>query len=273
MVEEVALGAVEDEFDGRPAESSAASSSESSAEVEHYTGEKVDTADAGADVGDVGFDKGGKPSERHDEDPSVLDAVASLLVAPDPQTFLGGLIGSLSPLTMTADSGDRSVGAMLRLLGHALADALDDELAFQEIVDALDRRHLQSEVSVAVVAAFLARIASAASLRTSPAGMTPAEAATLVRAAAPVVREALNSGRARAWHLLPQLAATVQRRGAQRRLPIATLAAALPRLWAQMGPGPHDTSTPEPDRPWSGMTTQPRLMILNGPVEIVILGR
>jgi hypothetical protein len=272
MIEGFAPGTAEDEFGDPPARSSLALGN---AEVGHDAGDRRSSADAGGDGGDLSFGKSGKPTERHDEHPSILDAVAGVLAAPDPQTFIGGLVGELSRLLTAEDFGESSIRTLLSLLGAALADALNEELVFQEIVDALERTHLRSEPvdgSVAIVAAFLARIVAGSSLRSSPETPT-AEAAGLVHAAAQVVREALESDRARAWHMLPQMASTIARRAAQRRLPIASLAAALPRLWAQLGPGPQDISTPGPDRAWPGMAAQPRLMVLNGPVEIVTLGR
>lgn len=276
MVEEVALGAVEHEFDGRPAEgSTAALGSESSVEVEHHTGEKVTTANAGADVGDVSFDKVGKPSERHDEDPSILDAVAGVITAPDPRAFLGGMIGALSQRTFEPVRDESSIGTILRQLGHALGEDLDEELAFQNVTDALDRKQLPSEAlhrSAPIVAAFLARIVSLPLLRIS-SDATPAEIESLVRAATQVAREALENRGARGWRTLPAIAATIARRAALRGLSVDALAEALPRLWARLGLGPREASAPGSDRFQGRTKGEPRRMVLRGPVEIVILER
>ena len=161
-----------------------------------------------SDDSELGFDPGGKHANSSDALSSVPDAIASLFAAPDPQTFLGGLVGALSRL---AGSRDADGATMLRLLGRALAEGLDEELTFLEIVDAIDPRHLRSEGPVAVAAALLARIVSGSSSRTELG-----EIAELVRTAAEIVREALNSGRARSWHRLPRIAATLARRNAQR---------------------------------------------------------
>jgi hypothetical protein len=233
-----------------------------------------DSADTGpglaADANRVGTDDesgGESPTTpvRDDRSVALLDAVAGFLAAPNSPGFLGSLVGMLSPLAISGDSGART---MLRLLGRALADGRDEELVLTEIVNALDRRPFRSEALVAVLSALLIRAASASSL---PA--VSAESATLLCAAAQIVRDALDSGRARCWHLLPQLATAVARRNAQQILPAASVAAALPRLWAQMAPVPHDISISGSDQPVAGMTTPPRRIILNGPVEIVVLER
>jgi hypothetical protein len=87
------------------------------------------------------------------------------------------------------------------------------------------------------------------------------------------VRASLDGSEAQSWRLLPNVASTIARRNAQRNLPIATLAAALPRLWAQQGATPHDIPAAAMDQLRPGLPEGPRLMVLNGPVEIVILGR
>jgi hypothetical protein len=209
------------------------------------------------------------------EKPFVLDAIAGILAAPDPQTFLLGLASALARSAQFTADGESSLGAMLRHLGHALDEELDEELAFQDLVDALERRRFGPHAlheAVPIVAAFLARIVSGPILRTA-SGTTPAEIAHLVGAAAQVAREALDSGGARSWRALPEVAATIARRAAQRGSSIGTLAEALPRLWARLGPGPRDASTPDPDHLRGRTKGETRRMVLSGPVEIVILER
>jgi hypothetical protein len=203
-------------------------------------------------------------------DGALFHTVAGALAAPDPETFFVNLIGALHSPTVTI--GNAGNGPMLRLLGHALADALDEEVAFHEVVDAIDRRHLRSTAAVAIIAAFIARIVSAPSSRGSNAA-TPADAISLLNAAAQVVQEALQDGAARSWQLLPQIASAIARRNAARTISPATLAAKLPRIWAQFGARQQDNAAPAPGDRWSAPAQDPQLMILNGPVEIVILGR
>ena len=164
---------------------------------------------------------------------------------------------------------------MARCLGHSLDEELDEELAFQDLVHALERRRLGPHAlheAVPIVAAFLARIVSGPILRTA-SGTAPAEIAHLVGAAAEVARQALDSGGARSWRSLPEIAAIIARRAAQRGSSIGTLADALARLWARLGPGPRHASTSEPDHLRGRMKGETRRMILSGPVEIVILER
>jgi hypothetical protein len=265
MVEGLAQNKVDDTLDeALPPPSVSTARSKPNIEHDQHVGEKAGSAEA-SDGSETGLDPGGKQIDSADAAPSMPDAIASLFAAADPPTFFAGLLGALSRL---AGSPDTSDAMMLRLLGRALADGLDEELTFLEIIEALDHKHLRSEGSVAVVAGLLARIISGSSSRKETG-----EIAELIRTAAEIVREALNSGHARSWHLLPQIAATMARRNAHRNLPLATLAAGLPRLWARIGPVPHDNSTPGSERPWPAISAQPQLMILNGPVEIVILGR
>jgi hypothetical protein len=154
-------------------------------EREQHVGEKAGPPDA-SDGSEMGFDPGGKQTDSADAPPSMQDAIASLFAAADPPSFCGGLVGALSRLASSRDAG---ITMMLRLLGRALADGLDEELTFLEIIDALDHKHLRSEESVAVVAALLARIISGSSSRTGSG-----EIAELIRTAAEIVRQALNSG-------------------------------------------------------------------------------
>jgi hypothetical protein len=226
---------------------------------------------AGAEPGEVGRDQGSPPSDRQGE-PPLLDDVPRVLTAPDASTFFGGLIGALSGVAAGTKPPDRRLASILRLLGRALGDGIDEEMAFEDVVEAIDGRHSRSQEWVVASAALLARIAGGSSLRTrSPT--SPVEAADLVRAAAQVVRAALDDGEAQSWRLLPHLAATIARRNAQRNLPIAALAAALPRFWAQQGTKPHDLPAAAADQLRSGVPEGPQLLVFDGPVEIVILGR
>jgi hypothetical protein len=215
------------------------------------------------------------PTTPSNENPFVPDGVVSALETPDPQSFLLALANALVRSShMTAD-GESSLGTILRQLGIALDEELDEESAFQDLVDALEHRRFGARAlqeAVPIVAAFLARIVSGPARKTGSAA-TPVETAGLVRSAAQVAREALESDRTRGWRTLPEIATTIARRVAQRGSSIGTLAEALPRLWARLGPGSHDTSTSEPDR-LRGLTKgETRRMVLSGPVEIVILER
>lgn len=206
--------------------------------------------------------------ERRDEDPSVLDAIAGVLTAPDPRAFFGGMIGALSHRTFEPVRDESGIGTILRQLGHALGEGLDEELAFQNVTDALDRKQLPSESlhrSVPIVAAFLARIVSLPLLRVS-SDATP-------RAATQVAREALENGGVRGWRALPPIATTIARRAPLRGLSIDALAEALPRLWARLGLGPREASASGSDRFRGRTKGEPRRIVLRGPVEIVILER
>lgn len=210
------------------------------------------------------------PAERISEPKSFYDDVARLLAAPDCRTFLGGLIGVLASPALAGTSADRGLASLLRLLGRVLGAGFDEERALEEVVDAIGRGHSRSEELVVVGAALIARVAAGSTLRSRPSPSL-AEAGALVAAAARVMREALDGGDARSRGLLPHVASTIARRNARRNLPIAALAAALPRVWAQQGT--HGSSAAATDRPAPGLPAGPQLMVLNGPVEIVILGR
>ena len=206
---------------------------------------------------------------------SILEAAAGAVSATDSQSFLLGLIAALGRTARSPAGGESSLGTMLRCLGHALDEELDERPAFQDLVDALERRRLGGRAlheAVPIVAAFLARIVSAPVLRTV-SDTPPAEIADLVRAAAQVAREALERGGARSWRALPGSGSTVARRAGQRRLSISSLAEVLPRLWARLGPGPGDASTAASEHVRVRTTGEPRRMVLSGPVEIVILER
>jgi hypothetical protein len=204
-----------------------------------------------------------------------LEAVADAVSTSDSQGFLLGLIGALGRTARSPAGGESSLGTMLRCLGHSLDEELDEEPAFQDLVDALERRRFGPRAldeAVPIVAAFLARILSAPILR-GVSGTAPAEIADLVHAAAQVVRESLARSGARSWRALPEASSAVSRRAGQRKLSISSLAEVLPRLWARVGPSPGDESTAAPEHVRVRTTGGPRRMILSGPVEIVILER
>lgn len=266
MIEELAASPG-DGVEGAPIRDSAGSGRDGSNEACRTVGDQSSSADEIADADKLASAQGGKPTSRNDHLLPLLDAVAPFIITPDPAAFFGGLIGVLSSRIAAMASGHDFIQPLLRLLCHALADGLDEELAFQEIVDVTERKSRTQEL-LAIAAAFLARIASGSTVLAVPA-TTPAAAPELICAAAHIVREARDSGGTRSWRLLPQFAGAIGERG----LPIASLATALPRLWYQFGSGPRDTSAPAPDQPRSTLTGRPPQMILNGAVEIVILSR
>jgi hypothetical protein len=205
----------------------------------------------------------------------ILEAAADAVSATDSQSFLLGLIGAMGRTGRFPAGGESSLGTMLRCLGKALDEELDERPAFQDLVDALERRHFGARAlheAVPIVASFLARIVSAPILRTA-SGTAPAEIGDIVRAAAQVAREALERGGARSWRALPESGSAVARRAGQRRLSISSLAEVLPRLWARAGPGPGEASTAASEHVRVQTIGEPRRMVLSGPVEIVILER
>jgi hypothetical protein len=264
MIEGLGSGAIDSEFDDR---ATVAPDGETG---DGHGRDDFNRDDLGSDGSDRHGD--GSLSDHKNEPAAALDDVARSLTAANSRTFFGSLVGALSSTATTAKSARRDVEAIFRLLGSALADGIDEETVFEEVVEAIDRQHWRSPEWVAVSAALLARIAAGPSLRTR-SGPTADEAAGLFDAVTQIVRDALASGETRSWRLLPHLASMIARRNAQRNLPIATLAAALPRLWAQQAAGPHDIPTAEADRLQAGFPAAPQLMVLNGPVEIVILRR
>jgi hypothetical protein len=219
--------------------------------------------------------EGPDPTTPSNENPLILDLIAGALEAPDPQSFLLALANALLRSAPATD-GESSLGTMLRCLGDALDEELDEEQAFDDLVDALERRRFGApglHEAVPIVAAFLARIVSAPILRTA-SGATPAEIADLVHAAAQAAREALEQGGARSWCALPRIASTIAGRATQRNLSIGPLAAALPRLWARLNSRPRDATTAAAPVYLRGrMPGEPHRMVLSGPVEIVILER
>jgi hypothetical protein len=219
--------------------------------------ESADVREAGASVKDI------------------LDTVAGAVSATDPQSFLLGLIGALGRTVRAPTDGDSSLVTMLRHLGDALDEELDEEHAFQNLVAALERKRFGMRAldeAAPVVAAFLARIVSAPILRTV-SGAPPAHIAALVDGATRIARDALESNGARGWRALPDIASTIARRAAQRDLSVAALAKVLPQLSARLASGPRESSTSKSDHFRARAHGEPRRMVLTGPVEIVILER
>jgi hypothetical protein len=205
----------------------------------------------------------------------ILDTVAGAVSATDTQGFLLGLIGALGRTARSPVGGESSVGIILRELGNALDEELDEEPAFHDLVDALERRRFRAPAlneAVPIVAAFLARIVSAPILRTV-SDTAPTGIADLVHAAAQVARKSLERGGARSWRALPEAASTIAQRAEQRKLSITSLAEVLPRLLARLGSGSADETTGASEHMRVRMTAEPRRMVLSGPVEIVILER
>jgi hypothetical protein len=233
----------------------------------------VAAIDESSDVPGCGEIDGGPddvPMARSEETDGALAAVGRVFAAPDRRVFYGGLIGVL---TSGPRAGERtsSSGRLLRVLGAALADALDEETVLLEIVQG-GRTSVQSSEAIAVVAAIVARVACGSALLSGGA-VSVAEAAELVHVSVPIVAAAVGHDRAQSWHRLPQTAIQLGHRNTRRNLPIADLAAALPRLWARAEARSYASPIFAPEQLWTGRTAQPHLMILNGPVEIVILGR
>lgn len=219
-------------------------------------------------------------ARRETDDP---DVVASL--SRDGRQFLVALISRLADKAQHA-AGDRAaLGIALSRLGQGLADDANQQVLFQSLVDALDRRRpgptALREV-VPVIAAFLARSVGAQALQDASES-NPGEATALFGAAEDVVAAALEAGCSRAWRRLPDIAATVASRAADRAVPLGALAEALPRLAARFGSWPRDTADytgivsitdhPRGDPPRGGAADEPRRMVISGPVEIVILDR
>jgi hypothetical protein len=219
--------------------------------------------------------EGPGPTTSPNENPLVPDGIVSALEAPDPQSFLLALANALVRSPHTTADGESSLGTILRQLGNALDEELDEESAFQDLVDALEHRRFGARAlreAIPIVAAFLARIVSGPARETGSAAM-PAEIASLVRVAAQVARDALGSAGVRGWRALPEITATIARRAAQRNLSIGTLAELLPRLSTRLGPEPREGSTTRSGHFQARATGEPRRMVLSGPVEIVILER
>jgi hypothetical protein len=260
MIEDPAPAPLESP-DSLPSDSATAAAHEEAGEIPRSFGDQSSTANGMVDAND----QASRPARKsYDDEPlPLLDKISALIATPDTSAFFGGLIGVLSSRITDTVSCDTSVEPLLRLLGHALAEGLDEELAFQEIVDAVERKDRTPD-AITIAAAFLARIASGPVPAT-----TPLSATELTGAAVQVVREAHDSGGTRSWRLLPQFAAKIAERG----LPPTTLATALPRLWHQFVSGPRNTYSSAMDQPRSTQTGRPQQMILNGAVEIVILGR
>ena len=275
MIEEPGPDIVETEFSqSLRGATSAAFDDQSSDPVD---GDGIAGANLGraADRGQAHPNGAREPADMFEENASVLDALTGAVAAPNPQTFLRCLVGALGQVAGAPAGNESSLGTVLRQLGHALEEGLDEESAFQNLVDGLERKRFRPGAlheAVPIVAAFVARVVSQQTLRNA-SGAAPPEIVGLVRAAAQVAREALESSGARGWRALPDIATTIAGRAAQRSLSIATLAEVLPRLSARLGPASRETSTSEAGHFRARTVGEPRRMVLSGPVEIVILER
>jgi hypothetical protein len=215
--------------------------------------------------------------EPGDDTRSDAGPLAGTLLASDSQQFLRHLIGFAAG-ELQKGSGDGAVfGVLLARLGLALAGNHDEELAFQDLVGMLDRHRLGKAAlhrAAPIVAAFLARIAAKDRL----AGRhDPAAVEGLFRSAEATVASSLEAGGTSAWRRLPKAAAAIRVRAAQREFPLDALAEALPRLVARFALGPRERVVPNSELPRGdhprGEAAEPRRMVINGPVEIVILDR
>lgn len=201
------------------------------------------------------------------EGETFLHEAARALIAPDPPTFIGTLIGLLNSSIIAAGSDKKLTGRLLRVLARALADGLDEELAFDEFIDALDRKDLGSREIVAIAAAFLIRIIIATT--SSPAAAaTHAPDSELMGAARAIVHEARDAGN-RAWQLLPEFAAAIAEQG----LPATDAATALGQLWRQFSGLQPDRAAPDPAQLSPIPIAWPRPMVRDGAIEIFIIGR
>lgn len=225
---------------------------------------------------DVAADNSDDPGDR------ITDPAVTALLGGDSQHFLQALIGLVARSMQNAAGDAASLGLVLAGLGQALAEGQDEEEVLQDLVDAFERRRLgeaQLHAAAPFIGLLVARIA-AAPHRDEP---TPdlAGAERLVHAAEEVAGVGLRSGGIRAWRRLPDIAATIAERAGQRRLPIADLAEALPRLATRFGFAPREpvmrvvsnSGQPRGDLPRGETAERPRRMLISGPVEIVILDR
>jgi hypothetical protein len=203
--------------------------------------------------------------------------LAGALLASDSQRFLRDLI-AVAAGELQKGSGDGAVfGVVLARLGLALAENHDEELAFQDVVGALDRRHLGKaalHLVAPIVAAFVARLAANDRL---PGRHDLPAVEGLFSGAEAAVAASIEAGGTSAWRRLPEAAAAIGVRAARREFPLGALAEALPRLVARFGFGPPErvatnSELPRGDRP-RGEAAEPRRMVISGPVEIVILDR
>jgi hypothetical protein len=240
----------------------------------------AEEASAAADVPEFAIEPGFGATRGDTPDP---DIVAGLLG--DGRQFLAMLIGILADKAQHGAGDKTAVGVAVSRLGQGLAESEDEESLFQSLVDALDRRRLEAEALrgiAPIVAAFLARSVGRQGLRDEPESDAD-KVDDLAGAAEQVVNAALDAGGARAWRRLPDIAATIAGRAAQRALPLGALAEALPRLAARFGAWPRDaggrdrvislSDHPRGDLPRGGAADEPRRMVISGPVEIVILDR
>lgn len=130
---------------------------------------------AGANPGRPDADRGRphpgdarEPTDLFEENTCLFDAVTGAVAAPNPQTFLRGLVRALGQAAAAPAGNESSLGTVLRHLGHALEEGLDEELAFQDLVVGLERTRFRSgsqHEAVPIVAAFVARVVLQQTLR------------------------------------------------------------------------------------------------------------
>jgi hypothetical protein len=252
--------------DTPPMEGSTASAHSERLEACCKVGDQSSDSDRTAGTSNFDGKQGDKPGSR-DNRRSLLDAIAPLLMIPNPTAFFGGLIGALSSRIAEIGNVDHCVDRLVQLLCQAVADGLNEGAAFREMIAAPELK-ARTQEPLAIAAAFLARIASSSALSATSA-QSQFAAAELVRAAAQIVREARDSGVTRSWHLLPQFADAYAKEG----LPMESLVTALPQLWRQFGSAMRDSARPVPEHSRSARSERSQQMILDGAVEIVILGR
>jgi hypothetical protein len=215
-----------------------------------------------------------------DGDAHATGPIADALLAEDSQLFMQALVG-IAAADMRSGAGETvGLGLVLAGLGQALAEGMDEEQVFQDLVDAFDRRRLEETTlrSVApLVAIFVARLASARYRHET----TPEIVENLMRSAEEVVGAASQTAGARAWRRLPGIVTTIAERAAHRGLSVTEMITALPRLAARFGVGPRGpvmrvvsrSDHPRAEAPRSEAMERPRRMLISGPVEIVILDR
>lgn len=226
---------------------------------------------------------GGPPAGNADNaSDDDADPVVAALHAVDSRHFLQTLIGMAARDMQNGDGDAASLGLVLARLGQALAEGQDEEDTLQDLVDGLERRRLADAQLRAVtpfVGLFVARVVAAPYRHDPTLGTAATE--RLVHAAEEVVGAGLQAGGVRAWSRLPDIAATIAERAAKRRLPVADLAEALPRLAMRFGLGPRapvmriisKSDHPRGDLARGEAAEKPRRMLISGPVEIVILDR
>jgi hypothetical protein len=242
---------------------------------------EIAQSNGGTPPGDVDLEPDDAARETTPEPGADTDGDAGLLagalLASDSQRFLRNLIGFAAG-EMQKGSRDSAVfGVVLARLGLALADSHDEKLAFQDLVGAVDRHRLGKaavHLATPIVAAFVARLAANDRLPDQDDLRT---VEGLFRGAEAAVAASLETGGTSAWRRLPEAAAAIGIRAAEREFPLDALGEALPRLLARFGRGPVDRVVTNSEHPRGarprGEPAEPRRMLISGPVEIVILDR